>query len=104
MNKIPIYLVYNILEYTDNFKIRNALPVSIIPKNDYRYELLEKIHKIGIKTDRYSCVLFDDKILYDDLYISYRIDNYGYSGTYNLYFSKLKYKNNICLEYTVYSL
>jgi hypothetical protein len=104
MNKIPIYVIYNILEYTDNFKIRNALPVSIIPKNDYRYDLLEKIHKIRIRTNTYSCVLFDDKILGENFYISYRIDNYNYNGNYNLYFSKLKYKNNICLEYVVYSL
>lgn len=104
MNNLPLYLIYNILEYTGKFKIKNAAPVSIIPKDDIRYGMLEKISKIKCNSKTYSYVVFDDIFLSDNFYISFRIDNYEYHGNYNLYFSKFKYKNDLCLEYIVYSL
>ena len=42
---LPIEIVNNILSYDNRFRIWNGIARSIIPKTDFRYQLLKKVCK-----------------------------------------------------------
>jgi hypothetical protein len=48
--KLPNDIINNILSYDKHFIIRNGIPVSIITKDDYRYDLLKQRPNILQKT------------------------------------------------------
>jgi hypothetical protein len=54
MNKLPADIINHILSYDDRFVIRKGIPVSVIPKNDYRYSLLKQITRTIVKFKKHS--------------------------------------------------
>ena len=43
--KIPIDIINHILSFDNRFRISNGVPIGIIPKDDYRYNILKKVCK-----------------------------------------------------------
>jgi hypothetical protein len=52
MNLLPMDIVNHILSYDNRFKIRKGIPISIIPKDDFRYSILKKITRCRVKNER----------------------------------------------------
>lgn len=104
-------IVNHILSYDDRFKIRNGIPLSIIPKDDFRYSILKKITRNRIKNEKvkmfrgktsysYECDFCDNlydiegrktefqRVDNDNLYIE--IDITKYKVTYSMIWFRLK--------------
>ena len=54
MNKLPYDIINHILSYDKRFIIRKGIPISVIPKDDYRYSLLKQITRTIVKVKEQS--------------------------------------------------
>ena len=97
-SKLPQDIIKYILLFNENFIIRNGKLVTIIPKTDYRYNLL---NFITFKKD-YIEHFYDDSIRYN-----YYFNNlYNYDGRYisnsDIMQVKIKEENDNTIKYNVW--
>jgi hypothetical protein len=113
MNLLPMDIVNHILSYDNRFKIRKGMPISIIPKDDFRYSILKKFTRCRVKNERiklfrgtircsyeydftnnlYDIQGFDrdyQRVDNDNLYVEIDITNYNVS--YSMIWFRLKPK------------